>query len=95
MEYSMSQKSSFISPLILVCKVGQSISYFVCLLRSLRAFFLKVGGRNDGERELVTSLLETKDTLDTKIAKSQLQIFSNTTPITAEEFEEYVLFMTQ
>uniref|UniRef100_A0A1B6G6J2 Bms1-type G domain-containing protein n=1 Tax=Cuerna arida TaxID=1464854 RepID=A0A1B6G6J2_9HEMI len=47
----------------------------------------EMGGRDESERELVSSLLETKDTLDAKIAKSQLQIFSNTTPITAEEFQ--------
>jgi len=47
----------------------------------------KVAGRDESERELVSSLLETKDTLDAKIAKSQLQIFSNTAPITAEEFQ--------
>uniref|UniRef100_A0A1B6KVB2 Bms1-type G domain-containing protein n=1 Tax=Graphocephala atropunctata TaxID=36148 RepID=A0A1B6KVB2_9HEMI len=47
----------------------------------------QVGGKNESERELVSSLLETKDTLDVKIAKSQLQIFSNTAPITAEDFQ--------
>lgn len=48
---------------------------------------LKVGGRDEHERDLVNSLLETKDTLDTKIAKSQVQIFSNTAPIAAEDFQ--------
>lgn len=46
-----------------------------------------MGGKDEPEREMVSSMMETKDTLDAKIAKSQLQIFSNTAPITAEDFQ--------
>lgn len=46
-----------------------------------------MGGRDDNEKDMVTSLLETKNTLDRKIAKSQVQLFSNTIPITAEDFQ--------
>ncbi|XP_046391230.1 ribosome biogenesis protein BMS1 homolog [Ischnura elegans] len=43
-------------------------------------------GRNKVENSLVTSLLDTKETLDIQMAQSQMKMFSNTEPMTAEDF---------
>jgi len=42
-------------------------------------------------RELVNNIVETQDTLDQKIDRSEVQIFSNTEPIVSTDFvEKYV-----
>lgn len=39
-------------------------------------------------RELVNNIVETQDTLDQKIDRSEVQIFSNTKPIVSTEFAQ-------
>jgi len=42
-------------------------------------------------RELVNNIVETQDTLDQKIDRSEVQIFSNTEPIVSTDFvEKYI-----
>ncbi|XP_071445723.1 ribosome biogenesis protein BMS1 homolog [Hetaerina americana] len=44
------------------------------------------GGQKKEENSLVSSLLDTKETLDIQMAQSQMKMFSNTEPMTAEDF---------
>lgn len=39
-------------------------------------------------RELVNNIVETQDTLDQKLDRSEVQIFSNTKPIVSTDFEQ-------
>lgn len=39
-------------------------------------------------RELVNNIVETQDTLDQKIDRSEVQIFSHTEPIISTNFEQ-------
>lgn len=39
-------------------------------------------------RELVNNIVESQDTLDQKIDRSEVQIFSNTKPIVSTDFEQ-------
>jgi hypothetical protein len=46
---------------------------------------------NTPGRNLVNNIVETHDTLDQKIDRSEVQIFSNTEPIVSTDFgQEYV-----
>lgn len=40
------------------------------------------------QRELVSTLLQTQGTLDEKLKFSELQLFSNAQPLTADDLEE-------
>lgn len=45
-------------------------------------------------RELVNNIVETQDTLDQKIDRSEVQIFSNTEPIVSTDFvDKYVQYL--
>jgi len=43
-------------------------------------------------RELVNNIVETQDTLDQKIDRSEVQIFSNTEPIVSTDFVEKYIY---
>ncbi|KAI5749614.1 hypothetical protein M8J76_008765 [Diaphorina citri] len=65
--------------------------------RLLYAPFSGVGGivydkdanNRGGNNELVSSLMGTKDTIESKLEKSELVLFSNTEPIRSGEFDEH------
>ncbi|XP_014279016.1 ribosome biogenesis protein BMS1 homolog [Halyomorpha halys] len=44
--------------------------------------------KNEPESEMVSNLLESKETMDTKLAHSKVQIFTGAEPVTAEDLEE-------
>jgi len=47
-------------------------------------------------RELVNNIVETQDTLDKKIGRSEVQLFSNTKPIISTDFgQRYVYNLKQ
>ncbi|CAH0768758.1 unnamed protein product [Bemisia tabaci] len=48
----------------------------------------KKSRESEPERKLVSSIVDTKLTLDEKIAQSEVQLFSNTKPIVASEFQD-------
>ena len=59
-------------------------------------FYIVVQDDNEdrqAQRELVSTLLQTQETLDEKMKHSELQLFSNAKPITGEELEQYEFYL--
>ncbi len=50
---------------------------------------------NGIEQKLFTTLIDTKETLDAKLAHSEVQLFSNALPITDDEFTRLVIELTR
>lgn len=57
-----------------------SVSYFV--------FFQNDDEDRQAQRELVSTMLQTQETLDEKMRHSELQLFSNAKPITGDQLEQ-------